>query len=142
MTSFLMSCPQCGLTIAKGSPCVDCHWSDKPEAAMLDQETTRAFARRQTVHVRNYAVFMVLMFGTGLVALLTSFMWIRIIYLGSVVAFFWLTCLSLATGVLSVLLVCAKKLFPVDLNCPCCNLRLDELGTEDNHCPGCDARLK
>jgi len=31
-TSFLMDCPQCGLTIPKGGPCPDCHWSENCRA--------------------------------------------------------------------------------------------------------------
>jgi len=142
MISMLMNCPDCGLMIPKDGPCAECHWSEKgEEGAMLDQQTVLVFAQRRRAHQRNYAVFMILMFATGLIGLLTSFMWIRIIYLGHVVAFVWLVILTALTGVMTVVLGFSKKLFPVELHCPCCNIRLDELGTDGNHCPNCSALL-
>ena len=84
--SFLMDCPQCGLTIPKGGPCTDCHWSENAEAAIdSDQDMVRAFAARRQVHLRNYAIFMVLAFATGLIGLFTTIMWFKIMYLGNIV---------------------------------------------------------
>jgi hypothetical protein len=85
---------------------------------------------------------MVLVLATGLVALLTSGMWFRLMYLGDWSAILSIGLLTVATGILSVLLACAKKLFPVDLNCPSCEVRLDELGALGKHCPSCSALLK
>lgn len=142
-TSFLMQCPQCGLTIPKGGPCAGCHWSENAEATgVSDQETVRAFAAGRQVHVRNYAIFMILTFATGLVGLLTAFMWFKAIYLGDVVAFVWIALFTGATGILGAMLAWTKKWFPIELNCPSCGIRLDELGTDGDHCPNCSARLK
>ena len=142
-TSFLMDCPQCGSTIPKGGPCAGCHWSENAEAAGdSDQDTVRAFAARRQVHLRNYAIFMILMFATGLVGLITAAMWVKVIYFGDLVAFVLIGFLTAATGILGVMLACARRLFPVDLNCPSCNIRLDELGTDCDHCPNCSVQLK
>ena len=142
-TSFLMQCPQCGLMIPKGGPCAECHWSENAGTAEdSDQDTVRLFSARRRVHVRNYAIFMVLMLTTGLVSLITAFMWFRFMYLGDIVAFVLIGLLTVASGILGVTTSCAKKLFPFDLNCPSCEIRLDELGTDVDHCPNCSARLK
>ena len=143
MTSLLMDCPQCGLTIPNGGPCADCHWSENAEAARdSDQDMVQAFAARRRVHVRNYTIFMVLAFAAGLVALITAVMWFMVIYFGDLVAFVSIGFLTLAAGILGAMATCAKKWFPVDLNCPSCDIRLDELGTDGGHCPNCSARLQ
>jgi hypothetical protein len=142
-TSFLMNCPQCGLMIPKGGPCAECHWSENAGAAKdSDQDTVRVFAAGRRVHVRNYAIFMVLAFATGLVSLVTAGMWIKVIYFGDVVAFLLIGLLTAVSAILGATTGCAKRLFPVDLNCPSCEIRLDELGIDGDHCPNCSARLK
>jgi len=142
-TSFLMDCPQCGLTIPKGGPCPDCHWSENAEeAGDSGQDMVRAFAARRQVHVTHYAIFMVLTFATGLVGLITAFMWVKVIYFGDLVAFFLIGFLTAATAILAVMAACARKFFPIELNCPSCEIRLDELGTDGDHCPNCGVRLK
>jgi hypothetical protein len=129
--------------IPTGGPCPDCHWSDQGEAgAELHHHTVVAFALRRKTHTRNYAIFMVLMFATGFIGLLTAYMWCRVIYSGCLLSFVAIGLLTVVTGVLSVMLTWAKKWFPVDLNCPACNIRLDELGTLGNHCPSCSALLQ
>jgi hypothetical protein len=142
-TSFLTDCPQCGLMIPKGGPCAECHWSENAGAAQYSEEdVVQAFAARHQLHLRNYAIIMVLMFTTGLVSLITAAMWIMVIYLGDILAFLLIGVLTVASGILAVTTACAKKMFPVDLNCPACEIRLDELGTDGDHCPNCSARLK
>jgi hypothetical protein len=129
--------------IPKDGPCPDCHWSDKGEAgAELDRDTVLAFALGRKKHTRNYAIFMVLIFATGFVGLVTAVMWFRVIYSGSLIAFVAIGLLTVATGILSVVLAWAKKVFPVDLNCPSCDIRLDELGALGSHCPSCSALLQ
>lgn len=143
MTSFFMNCPQCGVMIPKGSPCSDCRWSEGGEvAAVPSQDLIQAFSFRQKIHAFNFAVSMILMFATGLIGLLTAYMWFRVIYFGNVSAFMLIGFLTVLTGVLSVVTACSKKLFPVDLNCPACDIRLDEVGLEGDHCPSCPAQLK
>jgi len=142
-TSFLMKCPQCGLTIPKGGPCEDCHWAENAEAAGdSDRDMVQAFAARRQVHLRNYAIFMVSAFASGLVGLITAYMWFKVMYLGDIVAFLLIGFLTVATGILGVTAAYAKKWFPIELNCPSCDIRLDELGTDGGYCPNCSARLK
>jgi hypothetical protein len=129
--------------IPKGGPCAGCHWSENAEAAKdSNQDMVRAFAARRQVHFRNYAIFMVLAFVTGLVGLLTAVMWFKVIYLGDIVAFVLIGFLTVASGIIGVMAACVRKWLPVDLNCPSCNIRLDELGTDGDHCPNCCAQLK
>ncbi len=142
-TSFLMSCPQCGLTIPKGGPCADCHWSENAGAANdSNQNMVRAYAARRRAHLRNYAIFMALAFTTAMVGLITAIMWFKFIYLGDIIAFVRIGFLTVATGILGVVAACARKWLPVDLNCPSCNVRLDELGTDGDYCPNCSTQLK
>ena len=143
MSSFLMNCPQCGTMIAKDRRCPECLWSGQgEEAAMMDHASVAEFARRQQLHKRNYTIFMVLMFATGSVSLLTAVQWIRAIYLGDIIAFIWIALLTMLSAGLGVVLSMSKKLFPVDLNCPSCSLRLDEMGVIETHCPRCNVQLK
>ena len=143
MVSFLMKCPQCVAMIPKGGPCPDCHWSEKHEGDVpTDQGTMLEFARRQKIHTRNYGVFMMLTLGTGLIGLLTAIMWIFVIYNGSLIAFFLVALFTVLTGVLSVVLAMSRKLFPVNLNCPSCDIGLEELMMSGDHCPSCDVQLK
>lgn len=142
-TSFLMDCPACGLTIPKGGPCEDCHWSENAEAAGdSGQDLVRVFASRRRVHVVNYAIFMVLALVAGFVAMITAVMWFLVIYFGDIQAFLLIGFLTGVSAILGVVAACAKKLFPVDLNCPSCSIRLDELGTDGGLCPNCRVRLK
>ncbi len=142
-TSFLMSCPQCGVMIPKGGPCADCHWSENAETARdSDQDMVRAYAARRRVHLINYVIFMVLAFAAGFVSLITAIMWFLVIYLGDIIAFVLIGFLTVASGILGVMAACARKLFPVDLNCPSCDIRLDEFGTDGGHCPNCSVQLK
>jgi hypothetical protein len=143
MASFLMNCPQCNLMIPKGGPCPECHWSEKDEEDVaLDRETLQEFARREMTHKRNYTIFMGLSLATALVGGITAFMWWKLIYLGDVIALVWIGLLTVLTGVLSVMLTFSRKLFPVELNCPSCDIRLDELQPQDGHCPNCSAPLR
>jgi len=146
MASFLVTCPQCRSLIAKHTSCPDCSWSEARDGADADAapvaDLPREFARREARHKRNYFLFMALMLATGFVGLLTGFMWWRFIFLGDVLAFALIILLSITTGVLGVSLKFSKKLFPVALHCPSCDVRLDQLGTYGHNCPGCSARLK
>ena len=144
-TSFLMNCPQCGVMIPKGSPCSECHWTENAGAETAGDsgpDLVQAFAKRRQAHVQNYAIFMILAFVSGLVGLTTAFMWFRLMYLGDIAAFFLIGFLTVATAVLGGTAAYSKKLFPIELNCPSCDIRLDELGTNDGYCPNCGARLQ
>ena len=142
-TSFLMDCPQCGLMIPKGGPCEACHWTENEGTAEdCNRDIVQAYARRRKVHFRNYTIFMLLAFTTGFVSLITASMWFRVIYLGDIVAFVLIGVLTVMSGFLAVVSACVKKLLPVDLKCPSCDIRLDELGINRDYCPNCGVPLK
>ena len=142
-TSFLMNCPQCGVMIPRDSVCTDCHWSEQGEAeGDTGQDFVQEFAARRQTHYRNYAIFVGLKFAAGFIGLITAVMWFMVIYRGSVVAFVLVGLFTVAAGLLGALTAYAKKLFPFDLHCPSCEIRLDELGTDGDHCPSCSALLQ
>lgn len=169
MSSFLMNCPQCNAMIAKGYPCPECHWSEQAATAAavnssavddsgggvavatapsagtavaLNLDALQEFGNREKAHIRNFAIHMALMLGTGLIGLLTAYMWFRFLYLGDVMAIIRVGVLTFITAGLGLLLTYSKKLFPVDLNCPSCGVRIDQVGLNRGHCPGCSAHLK
>lgn len=140
--SYLINCPQCGLMIPKDDSCANCHWSENAETARESkQKMVRSFAARRRIHVRNYAIFMALEFAAGLVGLITALLLVMVFYLRNI-GLVLVGCSLAATGILGAIAACARKLFPIDLNCPACEIRLDELGTGGNLCPNCDAQLE
>lgn len=142
MTSFLTKCPRCGAMIPRQSPCPSCHYSEQTEAdAESARDLVHEYRRRRGRHVRNYTLYMILMLATGLVGLLTAYLWVRVIYLGDVGAFILVGVMTVFSAILGGLLAVARRLFPTDLACPACGVRLDEVGVNNGHCPGCHARL-
>lgn len=143
MTSMLTRCPECGVTYAKDTVCPDCGYSDRGEAGVeQDRETVTAFAERLRVHRRNYAAYMVLMFATGLFGMFTSYLWLKVIFTGDVIAFVLIGVCTVLTGISTLLLIFSEKFLPKHLNCPQCEMSLDELGFEGTTCPGCTALLR
>jgi predicted amidophosphoribosyltransferase len=143
MVSFLTSCPECGSSIAKDSPCPNCHWtSGNSNQSSVNGDTIAQFAEREAMHRRNYGIFMLLSFATGFVGLLTALMWVLVIFRGSLLAFVGIGVFTVLTGILSCVLYAAKRMFPTELNCPGCEIRLDELGPVQPQCPNCGAQLK
>ncbi len=142
MVSFLTNCPSCGTSIAKDSPCPSCHWSDGQNETTADGDTVTLFAQREAVHRRNYGIFMILSFATGLIGLLTALMWLLVIYRGSLLAFLGIGVFTVLTAVMSGVLYLSNRMFPTQLNCPSCDIRLDQLGPVEAQCPNCGAQLK
>ena len=129
--------------IAKDSPCPECEWSGGTrEDTVLGEAIMQDFALRMSVHARNYMIFMVLMLAAGLVSLLTAVMWFFVIYRGHIGAFVMVGVLTLVTGGLNVLLWYSRKVFPVDVYCPACNLHLVDLDMVDRYCPSCAVHLR
>jgi hypothetical protein len=85
---------------------------------------------------------MCLMAGTGILGLLTAICWFMFIFMGDVCAAFSLIPLNIGLFVLGYMVKFGKSMFPVEIFCPGCNTRLDEIGLIDRCCPGCNARLK
>lgn len=144
MTSFLATCQRCGTTIAKGSPCPDCRWSEdgpSSDVSASHDDTLTDFALRYQVHKRNYLVFMLLSFTAGLIGLITAVMWAMVIFRGSLLAFISIGFFTILTGVLAGFSYLARQWMPYELNCPNCEIRLDELGPVPSVCPSCSAQL-
>ena len=139
----MSKCPQCGVSCVKDAPCPECGWQEQgEEAAETDLQTVALFADRLRVHRRNYAAYMVLMFAAGLIGLITAFMWLRLIFLGDVIAFFIIVFATIISACLAGLLFCSEKFLPTNLNCPKCEMEMEQLGFDGDRCPGCGALLR
>jgi hypothetical protein len=58
---------------------------------------------------------------------------------------FWLVIiggLTIAEGSLTYLVFKARSWWPIELNCPSCDVRLDELGGDPERCPSCTVKLR
>src|SRR5262245_19668563 len=143
MSSFLSKCQRCGAMIAKGGTCPECRWSENAETG--GGEATSAsfeeYERRRAIHTKNYTIFMGLMFGAGLAGVMIAWCWLLAIYRGSVLAMIMLIPLHIALAAFGYMLKVSKRVFPVDINCPNCDVRLDEIGLDAGCCPGCKAQL-
>ena len=141
MSSLLSKCEGCGTTIADGHPCTEC----KPVAqieGIPTCATAEEYFQRRKVHELNFKIGMLLRMGTGLLGLLTAVMWFLVIYQGSVGAFVLVGVLTVASGILGWVTLGADKYFPVALQCPGCETRLDEVGsTRIDNCPSCGCNL-
>lgn len=208
---LLATCPKCGTTIAKGTTCPSCFHGENvaaPQSTSIIEE----YARRQSVHKRNYTIFMVSALCLGLTTLLligAVFMVTKgrraayamtpgtpkppaismedpgpplpgpldpddpddpdnpnampampddeseddelqavelspddfdLTYL--VTWFAIIGGLTVAEGGLTYFVIKCRKWWPIDLNCPGCEVRLDELGGKPDRCPSCMARLR
>jgi hypothetical protein len=145
MTSFFSQCPKCSTMIVKGNPCPSCRYSESaedPEKQQQGQSLVAEYESRRALHTRNYTIFMVLMFATGILGMLTAWMWFEFIFLGSVAAAILLVPLNIGIAVLGYMLKGAKHFFPTEIFCPACNTRLDEIGLNGGCCPGCSVPLR
>jgi hypothetical protein len=130
--------------IAKASACPNCHFSgDESEAGKAQScAHMEEYSRRYAQHTRNYAIYMIVMLGTGFIGLYTAYLWARVIYTGSIVAFLLIAVMTVLSLVGAGCLAFAKTLFPHSLHCPACDTRLDEIKLLDGACPGCHVRLE
>ena len=61
-----------------------------------------------------------------------TFLWIWLGIIGG---------LTVVEGALTFLVIRCRRWWPIELNCPACDVRLDELGGAHERCPSCTARL-
>jgi hypothetical protein len=131
---------------ATGAICPNCRHSDNPEAAagqtQRQEEILTEYQRRHSAHMRNYTAFMILMFGTGILGIISAVLWFRFIFRGDVLAAILLIPTNIFLLILGYMLKISKRLLPVELNCPGCDVRIDELGLNSGHCPSCHVRLR
>jgi hypothetical protein len=127
------------------------------------------YEERRRTHVRNYAIYMGLIFGLGIVVLLLGVISVTESFMngqraGAAVRGFddmmargrrpvlppeppkWLRPAQAGLGALALgmggfLLIC-KRVLPIPLRCPRCEVRVDEIGLIDGLCPKCQIRLK
>jgi hypothetical protein len=155
--SMFDKCPKCSNLIVKGQACPTCRTDPDGSGSTPEGESFRAeYETRRRLHVRNYTIYMVLMMGLGLVSLSLG----ALVYTSmggrfaaratahasgqsiSLVMLLAYCGLGVLWVVFSVLLYLRKLLFPIELNCPKCDIRLDEIGMTDDCCPGCRALLR
>jgi hypothetical protein len=158
--NFLVNCARCGNWIARGSVCPNCHYEgdqpkeesnpDDPEAPPKPNYAVE-YWRRHRRHMRNYTIFMGLILLTALVAIYTAYLWYRVIYtphspfgpgLWNIAAFILVGLANVVTLIMGGLIAASKRLFPREMYCPACNVRLDELGLTRGRCPGCNVLLR
>jgi hypothetical protein len=146
MSSFLDKCKKCGSMIAKGTPCPNCHYSEKDQGegggggpALMGE-----YRRRHRIHIRNYAIFMGLILAAGLLGAGTGAIWWRRIGHGvpGGAGLILVVGLALLSLLAMVLVPVARIYLPHALHCPGCEVRLDEMKLNDGCCPGCHARLE
>lgn len=140
MVSFLMKCPQCGVSMAKGSICSDCFWSEDGGGVSGD-ELMIEYRRRYSRTNRNYAIVMAFTFLLAFFSLAIAVLWYLAIYRGSAISVVLIGLLTVVSAVLGFMLTQIKKLLPTALHCPSCETRIDEVGAGD-HCPCCRIRLR
>ncbi len=109
---------------------------------MSGEATVQEFTRRIKVHARNNLIFMMLMLVAGLVSLVTAGMWILVIYRGNLGMLVLIGLLTLVAGGLNALLWFSRKVFPVDVFCPACDVHLMDLDMVDRSCPSCAVDLR
>lgn len=151
---FLVRCRQCGCYAAPAHFCPD---ADAPPAPVAT-EHVEEWRRRLIRHRRHYTKYMALLLAwTALTALLEiraltfdrywapveNILTIHTIDLGWFFLGFAIDFLVLLAWLL--LSACAKHCrdwWPIELQCPRCEVRLDEIGgAKLAHCPGCQLWL-
>lgn len=140
--SMFSKCPQCGAMIVKDTACPTCHHSENGPPTEQQTNLIEEFARRQHTHTQNYTIYMVLMFALGIVGLLCAWCWYMAIFRGSVLAFVGIVIFTAAGGGIGYVLKISKTLLPTEFTCPACNIRLDEMPLNGDHCPGCSVKLR
>lgn len=144
MSSFLAECPQCKNTIAKNSICPNCNYSEANENKTCESsasDTIEIFAQRRRIHNKNFKNSMLLKMIAGLLAATTFVCWFLFLYLGSLTAFVGIGALTVVSGILGLMVFKFEQIYPIALNCPGCEERLDTLNISFDKCPGCYSRL-
>ena len=113
----------------------------------------KEFQRRLRIHRINYAIYMTAMLLLGMVGAIGAFLGVLSMYGGEVLGVI-LSCkedglravaapfptellLLILGAALGIFLATTRKKLPIELCCPTCNARLDELCMQLDHCPGC-----
>jgi hypothetical protein len=107
----------------------------------LSNTSAVEFAARKKIHERNSIISMLLMMTTGLFGVLTAAMWALFIYRGNIFAFFMIGVFTVLTTIVGFAIKFSRRHFPIELCCPGCEVRLDNLGMKTETCPSCGTLL-
>lgn len=145
--NFLMSCPNCNVTIPSGDRCPLCNWTENEEKAKeLDEVITQAFAAREKVYSRNSTLGLVAQFLVGLGLFLTGIAcinaWVAAHFFSEFTRVMFIVAGVALTSFMGLVSFFVKKTLPVELFCPVCDVGLHDLGAVEDSCPDCDARLR
>jgi hypothetical protein len=133
------------------------------------QECLAEYEERRRVHVRNYAIYMCSIFGALAAVFLIVIIMVADSYntgkrVGAATRGLndklvygrnpnlppetpaWAKLAQVGLGVVVVVLggfvLVSKRIFPIPLLCPQCEVRVDEIGLIDGRCPKCQVRLR
>lgn len=149
---FLVRCRQCGCYAATAHFCPD------PEALPLVHEHGKEWQRRLCRHRSNYAKYMACMLAWAVLTIVIevraatldrywapveNILTIHSLDLGWFLLGFMIDFLILVVWLsLSFAATRCRAWWPIELQCPRCEIRLDEIGGATlSHCPGCQLWL-
>ena len=84
---------------------------------------------------------MVMKMAAGFLSLVTVVLWAMFIYQGSIIAFIGIGMLTVMSAIFGWVVIKSDNYYPIDLNCPNCQQRLDHLNISYETCPNCNSRL-
>lgn len=145
--NFLMSCPNCNVTIPSGDRCPLCNWTENEEKAKeLDEVITQTFAAREKVYSRNSTLGLVAQFLVVLGLFLTGVAcinaWVATHIFSETTRVMLIVAGVALTSFLGLVSFIVKKTLPAELHCPVCEVGLHDMGAVKDSCPSCDARLR
>jgi hypothetical protein len=131
---LLAKCPQCSTTYIPGGPCPGCGYHED-NGKVGARDIPHEFAWRKRRHYLAYGAYMCRGLAGGLVgvAAIMTF-WIGLFMV------FMLILFAAAVAVVSQVVLLANR-EAVELHCPACEARLDEVPLDQGCCPGCRVRL-
>ncbi len=148
--TFFDTCPECKNRIPKGQPCPTCapvHEDQQEDSTAVAEglrpEMAKEYARCKRLHIFRYTIYILLMAGTAVMGMLTFAVLVLIALIGDEEpgVLFWTIPPAIGLLVLILTIRGFEYLYPFDLLCPNCDVRLDEIGLNGRHCPQCDMRL-
>lgn len=140
--TFLTKCANCGALIPPNAICPGCFHASEDCFPSNNVALRVDYAKSMSRHNRNYTIFVLLILSSAFIALLTAFMWKLFIYRGNVLALRYIAVFTILTAMLGFITTQSRKWFPIEVFCPSCKTRIDELGLKDGRCEGCNATLK
>lgn len=144
MSSFLVDCPNCKNLIARNSICPNCNYAGEGadgSTINVAANCCEEFARRREIHNKNFGMSFVMKMGAGFLGLVTTICWALFLFRGNVIAFIGVGLTTVMSGIFGWVIFNLEKFYPIALNCPECETRLDTLNVEFDQCPNCNTKL-